>query len=59
MTGKQKFDRCKFRSKEKLEYHRQGCCGKLEVAYGYKCIKKDIVKIIPHICSFCDLYESN
>lgn len=61
MTGEYKFENCKHKSEkeETVTVHRCSCQGGDYTDSGYKCLKRNIFKIEPNICQYCDIFEQN
>lgn len=58
MTGQEKIDTCKFRSKEKIQVQSAGCCGRTAVE-NYTCfLFVDLAGITPDICDKCVYYQA-
>lgn len=61
MTGQEKFDSCRFRSKNKEPIDGAGIsgCGACPktAGEGYFCIKNGLTDINPEICEVCNYYK--
>jgi len=52
-----KFDTCRFRSAEEIQFGELSCCGS-QAARGHICYERNIEGLTPTVCEKCDFYQS-
>ena len=51
-----KFDTCRYRSAEAIQFGSLSCCGKMP-DIGFLCYERNIEGLTPVVCERCDFYE--